>query len=205
MDNWWEEYKVDVPEGQSGNWKVERFEITEDDAKLQNTMAQFSFTQRGRFIKPGIYTSLLRGGTPVMSDTPAEIRDHLGAIQHASGHCLVNGLGLGMVVQAMLERLQSFSDQLAVEKVTVIEKSEDVIKLVAGHYAKKYGDRIEIINADAFEYKPPKGIRYGAVWHDIWDVICPDNKEQMSKLHRKYGRRADWQSSWRRQDVMGRA
>jgi hypothetical protein len=59
-----------------------------------------------------------------------------------------------------------------------------------------YGDRVEIIQADAFSWKPPKNIRYGMVWHDIWPNICGDNYPEMKTLHRRYGRKADWQGSW---------
>ena len=51
---------------------------------------------------------------------------------------------------------------------------------------------------DAFEYKPPKGKRYDAVWHDIWDGICTDNLKDMKKLHRKYGKNSNYQASWAR-------
>jgi spermidine synthase len=84
-----------------------------------------------------------------------------------------------------------------VERVTVIEKSEDVIVLVAPSFSKD--NRVQIILADAFEYQPPKGVRYGAVWHDIWDTICGDNLPSMHRLHRKYGRRTEWQNSWCRE------
>ena len=67
------------------------------------------------------------------------------------------------------------------------------IKLIAPHYNDP---RLEIIHADAFEWKPPKGVRYNCVWHDIWDYICTDNLPEMHKLHRKYGRRCDYQESW---------
>ena len=62
-----------------------------------------------------------------------------------------------------------------------------------------HDDRVNIICADAFEWRPPKGVRYNAVWHDIWDDICTDNLPEMTRLHRKYGRRADWQGSWCRE------
>jgi hypothetical protein len=58
------------------------------------------------------------------------------------------------------------------------------------------GQRCEVVCSSALDYKPPKGVTYGAVWHDIWDAICVDNLDEMKKLHRKYGRRADWQGSW---------
>ena len=33
--------QVCLPEGQSGNWKIERFTVTEDDAKVENLRAMF--------------------------------------------------------------------------------------------------------------------------------------------------------------------
>ena len=106
-----------------------------------------------------------------------------------SKRILINGLGLGVCLAAILE-----SD--VPEKIVVVEKSEDVIKLVGPTFEND--SRVEIIHADALEYKPPKGEKYDAVWHDIWPNICSDNLESMKKLHRKYGRRAAWQGSWAR-------
>lgn len=80
--------------------------------------------------------------------------------------------------------------------VTVIERSPDVIALVGEYYKKKYGNRLNIINADAFTWKPPKNKVYDVVWHDIWDSISGDNLPEMHKLHRRYGRHARWQASW---------
>jgi spermidine synthase len=83
-----------------------------------------------------------------------------------------------------------------VEHVTVVEQSEDVIKLVASHYE---GPRVTIVHADAMTYQPPTGAKFGAVWHDIWDDICADNLDEMKILHRRYGRRTVWQGSWARE------
>lgn len=184
-----EDLKVTVPEGQSGPWKVDVFTVSEEDEKLQRLRAIFSHSSSGRWVQRGTYTRLSRGGTGIMSDTPDEIGDHLYAIREAKGHILINGLGLGVVLQACLRKP-------GVTKATVIEFSEDVIALVAQHYKDMFGDRVEIINADAYEWAPPKNVRYGMVWHDIWDAITSDNLEGMSKLHRKYSRRSDWQGSW---------
>jgi len=178
---------INIPNGNSGNWTVEDFEITEDDAKLYNIRA--SFHMGSRYVKPGKFKRLMRNGTAIMSNTPAEIEDHHEFIREAKkgGDILINGLGLGVALTEILK-----SD--LVTSVTVIEKSSDVISLVAEYYNKD--KRVNIINADAFEWKPPKGKRYNAVWHDIWDNICGDNLTEMTKLHRKYGRRTDWQGSW---------
>jgi spermidine synthase len=133
-----------------------------------------------------------------MSDTPAEQDDHREFVQRARGRILINGLGLGMVLQACLERRKWQSDEYAVEHATVVEISPAVIALVAPHYQARYGDRLTIVQADALTWQPPKGERYAAVWHDIWPDICTDNLPQMHTLHRRYGRRADWQGSWAR-------
>jgi len=182
----YEKYKVDVPEGISGNWKVERFEVTEEDEKFQRLRALFS---AGRYVPAGHYTRLTHNNHVVMSDTPDEISDVMSAVWNAKGNVLINGLGLGIVTNAILQKPE-------VEHVTVIEISLDVIALVAEHYKTRFGNRLEVILADAFEWKPPKGKWYNAVWHDIWNDICSDNLAEMHKLHRKYGRRADWQGSW---------
>lgn len=176
-----------MPNGESGDWKVFDYTVTEEQAKFENMRAAFSFS--GRFIKPGIYKVLKRNGTTIMSNTPAEIADHREFIWKASqgGHILINGLGLGVALSKILKSEKVLS-------VTVIEKSADVIALCADTYTSD--PRVTIHHADAFTWKPPKNMRYSAVWHDIWDYICADNLTEMHKLHRRYGRKSDWQGSW---------
>ncbi|MDO3380380.1 hypothetical protein [Geoalkalibacter halelectricus] len=170
--------KVSLPQMQKGLWRVERFRVDDTD---------FSSLFQGRDVPVGEeYTRLMRGGTLVMSDTPAEMRDHRMAVRMARGSCLLNGLGIGMVLKAILKKPE-------VTEVTVVEVSQDLIDLVAPHYSDP---RVIFVCCDAYAYQPPKGKRFQMVWHDIWDAMCSDNLEGMAKLHRKYGRRADWQGSW---------
>jgi spermidine synthase len=180
------DFTVDVPEGTSGDWAVERFTVTEEDERRQRMRI---FSSMGRFVPAGTYTRLTRNGHVVMSDTPDEIRDHAEAIYQASGSCLIHGLGLGVVIEAIKDKA---------DHITVVEISEDVIKLVGPHYEAKLGDRLTIIHGDALTWAPPHGVRYNMVWHDIWDNICSDNLPEMKRLHRRYGRRTDWQGSWAR-------
>jgi spermidine synthase len=121
-----------------------------------------------------------------MSDTPAEMRDHYAPARMARGSCLLNGLGIGMVLKAVLKKPE-------VTDVTVVELSREVLDMVSPHYGDQ---RVTFVCADAMTYSPPRGKRYQMVWHDIWDYICADNLPEMRRLHRKYGRRADWQGSW---------
>lgn len=177
--------RVSVPEGTKGDWTIARFEVSQRDADFGNIRALVS--GRGSIV-PGIYTKLThsRRGL-VMSDTPDEMRDHYQIVCKASGHVLLNGLGIGMVLSAVLRRE-------GVDRVTVVEKEPDVIALVGPHYEND--PRVQIVLADAFDHCPPKADHYGAVWHDIWDNLCGDNLAEMTRLKRKYGRRCDWQGCW---------
>jgi hypothetical protein len=185
-----EKFKVKVPEGRSGSWCVEHFTVTKTEATFEHLRAIVG--NSGRPVPEGNYTRLCRGRTVVMSDTPHEIRDHLPFIHMARGRVLIHGLGLGMVVKACLEKEE-------VTSVTVVDNSPDVIKLVGPtvtKIAEEVGKDLEIIEADCFTWKPKKGARWEAVWHDIWDDLCVDNLEEMGKLHRRFGRRCDFQQSW---------
>ena len=181
--------KIDVfvPEGKSNEWEVKKYTVSEIDVKKQLLHSV------RRYVPQGTYTKLMRDGVIIMSNTPDEIRDFIRVkgIRKAKGHILINGLGLGVVVQYLL-------DNNEVTKITVIEKSADVIKLVAPTYLRD--KRVEILHADCFTYKPPKNVKYDFVWHDIWDGICSDNVEEMKKLHRKYGRKTKAQASWCRSE-----
>lgn len=167
--------KVDLPEGEIGDWKVCRVEISSNFRSF-----------RERHFQPGAYTQLKHCGQLIMSDTPAERWDHVEFVKKACGDVLISGLGLGMCVNAALRKPE-------VSSVTVVELATEVINLVGPHYVC---DRLEIINADIMEWKPPKGARYGAVWHDIWPDICTDYLPQMATLNRRYARKADWKGCW---------
>jgi len=188
-------FETDIPEGQSGQWKVEKLAISQEEAKIYNLRAQIQAMQGRPFrpIEPGNYVWLKRGEQVVMSNTPAELED-LGFWQSkATGQVLINGLGLGIAAEMALEKSN-------VTYVTVIEIDQDVIKLVYPYLQKKYGDKIEVHWTDAFGWRPPRGIKYDVVWHDIWDNICSDNLEGMARLRKKYARRAVWQGFWAHSD-----
>lgn len=172
-----------IPAGTSGAWRIEHFEVTEHESAMS--------TIRGwrRRVEPGTYTRLRRDATTVMSDTRAEIMDLWEFRRLATkGRILINGLGLGVATRIAL----SYPN---VTEVTVVERSPDVIALVAPHITDA---RLTVVEGDAFDYKPTG--RYAVVWHDIWDDICTENLQQMSTLHRRFGRAADWQGSWCRDE-----
>lgn len=171
--------KVNLPDGRNGPWEIKKFLVDRLD---------FHALSHGR-AAPTVgetYTRLTRNNYLVMSDTPAEMGDHWEAVYKAKGSCLLNGLGLGMVLKNIIIKP-------GVTDITVIEISQELINLVSPHYRDK---RINYICANALDYKPPKAKKYNMIWHDIWDNICTDNLLEMEKLHRKYGKKTEWQGSW---------
>lgn len=188
-----EYWPVAVPDAVSecGQVKIETFDVSASDARMANVQAR----TRLDFIKPGTYKRLMINNDVVMSNTQMEIFTNRQFIKNATGNILINGLGLGMVLEQLLKKQ---AEENCIEHITVIERDPRVIKLVGGHYANN--SLITIIEADALEYMPPKGVRYNAVWHDIWTFITEDNLKDMKKLHRRYGRRCDWQGSWARSE-----
>jgi hypothetical protein len=195
---------VNVPDGKSGDWEVYTFNVSKADEAFGRIRAIAS-SDRGRFVPAGAYKGLRQAGTIVMSNTPDEIADCSDFFSEAKGRVLINGLGLGIALDVILNKLkEDDSGRRAVEEVYVVEKSQDVLNLVEGTF--KDDPRVKIVHADALEYKPIG--KFDAVWHDIWSYICSDNLPEMHKLHRKYGRKlteSGWQGSWCQERVCRRA
>lgn len=178
---------MDIPEGKSGNWSVVRYTVTDSDLGIYN-LRLIRDGQYQRILPPGTYTRLMHGGATVMSDTPAESHEHARLLRQAKGRILLNGLGLGFCLAAILRKE-------GVESVTVIEKSHEVIALCAGQFLAD--KRVHIIQGDALVWRPPTGVKYDVVWHDIWtNVMNSDDKSTATKLRRAYAQRCKWQSCW---------
>ena len=181
--NYYEKYKVDVPEGISGEWKVEKFIVAEND------IGRIHYALHGRPVPAGTYTRLKKEGAwdPMMSDTPAEIGDHLDFIYRATGRCLLNGLGVGVMLKAVLAKVE-------VTQVDVVEIEQDVINLVWPTY--KDGDRVTLYHADAYTIQWSKDTRWDCAWHDIWPSLCTDNLPEIAKLKHKYAHKVKYQKAW---------
>lgn len=181
---------IDVPDGRQGDWKVERFSVSPSEADADRLRGFIDGS--GRYVPSGDYVRLMRDGHVIMSNTPDEMADHLPFVSAAKGDVLINGLGLGVVIEMIMQTKPDL-----IRSMTVIEIDKDVIDLVGSHYLKKY-PVINIIHDDAMTWKSPVGIKYDAVWHDIWDDVTSDNLPAMKTLARRYGRKAAWQGSWAR-------
>src|SRR4030042_2685778 len=111
-----------IPEGKSGDWRVEHFTITERDVEFHNLRCALNPHRSARRIQAGEFTRLMRGGTIVMSDTPAEVNDSRDFVAEATGDILVGGLGLGIVVRQLLDKPE-------IGHVTGVEIYPDVLSL----------------------------------------------------------------------------
>src|SRR5271157_5165690 len=112
-----------VRPGASGDARVEHFTVSK--AESRRTRMRAVVTGKDELVLPGRYAALFVGGEVMMSDTRMEHRSNRAVVEQARGHVLIAGLGLGMI-------LHPIADKPEVERITVIEKSPDVIKLVGG-------------------------------------------------------------------------
>lgn len=181
-----------VPDGRRGLWTIDTITLTREDVMLTN-MRYLRDGDGYLCIPPGTYRRLhheKRG--VVMSNTPMEKNTSFAAYKGAVGSVLINGLGLGMVLEGILTKPE-------VTRVRIVELDLDVIALVGPHFAND--PRVEITQGDAYEYVPGKDERYDFVWHDIWDNISSENLPKMAKLTRKWSRRAGAQAVWSRKEA----
>ncbi|ENF9375328.1 TPA: hypothetical protein ACWXE1_004793 [Klebsiella pneumoniae] len=185
-------YDLPVTDGKSGSWTLDTFTISQEKAHMLSLRADVTGNQN-EYIPPGKYRRLSNNGEVVMSNTPMEINTCMEFIERATGRVLINGLGLGMVLHVILQKKE-------VTHVTVIEKEQDVINLVAP--ALIDDKRVDIICADAMTYQPPAGVTYDVCWHDIWTYFSAENLQEMENLERKYLFLCKWQASWGMQECL---
>lgn len=187
-------YKTDLPTGRSGEWLLERFEV-EGEPGFDPTSHDAPACARRR---PGTYTRLKQGDEVFMTDLYDEWYTQKIAIDQAlarGGHVLISGLGLGLILDSIF-----LAPDSPVERITLLELSSDVIALVAPHLRVRHGDRLEILEADALGWQPPRGVHYSVVWHDIWpnpqDPAC---EADMLRLEAIYHPCCDWHGCWPRE------
>ena len=174
-----------VPESQYGIAKIEHFEVNRSASRL-SSMRPDDYVPEGRYAK------LKVNGRLTMSDTMMEHRTNREVVWKAKGNVLIAGLGIGMILHPILAKSE-------VTSVTVIEKYPDVIALVAPTIKS---DKLTIIAADIYEWKPAKGVKFDAIYFDIWAEQSTDCLEDMRRLHlrfRAHKNKDGWMDSWRRE------
>jgi len=81
--------------------------------------------------------------------------------EKSSGRVLIAGLGLGLVTGELLNNID-------VDSITVIERSEDVIGLIAPLLPKAIDVQFEILNKDFYEFINETDIKFDRIIVDLW-------------------------------------
>lgn len=152
-----------------GDFEINKFSISKDDiAAILRGMA------------PGNYVRLMHKGTTVMSNSYMEKRTNESFVLNAHGNVLIAGLGIGLVLLAI-------QDKIDVQSITVIEKHKDVINLIAPQLP--LNKKITIIHGDIFKWIPPEKALYDVIYFDIWDYINSDIwQDEMIPLKNKFNK-----------------
>ena len=169
--------KVRVKPCQFGKWVIQEFAVTESNADFHNLRCRL----RGEYeqmVKAGTYLRLRDdNGVVVMSNTQMEIDTNRIVVEHAEGNVLIFGLGIGMVIEALLVKP-------TVTSIKVIELDEDIIEHVGLLY--KDEPKIAIQQGDCLSYLPKENEHYDYIWFDIWDDINKANIQQMEELYCRF-------------------
>jgi len=186
--------------GSLGDVRLETFEVTPEEAGFTRLRAAVTM-RRDEVIDAGTYARLYVGKTLMMTDTRNEQRTNTEVVRRAQGDVFIAGLGLGMILVPILAKE-------AVKSVTVIEKYQHVVTLVAPQLqAIPGGEKLTVVHGDVFTWQPPKGQKWDVLYFDIWPDICVDNLPEMASLHQKYKSRKKpgaWMHSWRRDYLLAK-
>ena len=149
-----------IPEGKAGEYQVE------DDIDID-----------GGFI----YQQLLKGGELVADNHPDHLDRHKAFLKAARGHVLISGLGLGDSLHQLLQKPE-------VESVTVVEKSHEIIELVAPAFD---GERVYFLEEDIFNVEVDKG-EFDVIYHTIWNKPSEVSLEDRDGLQARFAGRCAW-------------
>jgi hypothetical protein len=198
-----------IPPGIAGRARIVHFNVSEEDAKFSQMRAAMKADRdlevsAGKYVRLVIKNSHSGIGYTAMSDTQMEKRTNIEFLIQARGHILVAGLGLGLILIPALKKD-------IVESIEVIEKYPDVIQLVEPHLRiyldRKCNKKLTVTQGDIFEWKPPKGKKWDTIYFDIWQDVCEDNLEGITRLKRKFARRLNrknpdcWMGAWKEDDL----
>ena len=116
-----------------------------------------------------------------MLDAPSEAVTNDPAAAKAKGNALTFGLGIGYFVFMALRNPD-------VKTVTVVEKSEEVLRMFSSCLLPQFPDRerITLIHGDALDYWNPDFLeRYDSIYADIWQS-SEDGLFRISDLLERY-------------------
>ena len=184
-------FKVsNIPEGVSGNFEIVHFDLSKSDALRYNVR---HISHGYSSVAKGSYVRLMENSETWMSNTDMERRINTEFKMEARGNVLIFGLGIGAI-------LEWLGDEINKLNITIVEKNQDVINLVAPYLP----DNIKVVCGDAFEFVPDEDQKFDTIYFDIWINICEDNFEQMKELEsraKSWANPGAWISSWSKNEI----
>lgn len=169
-----------VPVGKLGSAAV----VHDEPSALNRMWGAF----RGMPLGRPKYARLVVNGETVMTDAEFERLTNLEFIRNVAGDVLIGGLGLGLILDPILNKQ-------SVTSVTVVEINPDVIGLVGPAF--KDHPKISIVQGDVYQWRPT--VYYGTIYFDIWNYFNSDVSRLAAKLHRRYRKHlleGGWMGSW---------
>jgi hypothetical protein len=188
------EWLVTVPEYDDEGVVIDHFVITEAEAAIDKMRAAYNPQRGDRSTDAGTYTRLTVDGRIWMTDTPAEVRDHIicDAPMAEAESLLIVGLGMGMIVNRALTAHDIY-------RIDIVEIDPRVIRAVGPHYLRMGDDQgcdIRIHEADIHEWRPPNKATWDVGWFDIWPTINDEDMDEVKRLRSRFGRRLGWFGAW---------
>jgi hypothetical protein len=169
-NNTWKKFYnlLNIPEGKSGTHEVIHEHYAAGASFDLTTPRGSTFgAPRGkavRFPKAGHWHKLIYEHGTLMSDLPIEQFQMEQAVRGFRGNILIGGLGLGVVYDILCNNPD-------VKQITVVEKSQDVINLVAPHLPLP----VSVVHADLFDFIQ-HSVRKGEFDHAFYDIWQSDGE-----------------------------
>lgn len=175
---------VNIPEGQINDYRVRHIKHEAGACLpiINQRTALFSGSKvtKVTFAEPTTWHELSYDGGVWMTDQPIEQYQHdeMLTCMAFADHVLVGGLGLGYAVTTLVRDLD-------VSHVTVVDVSDEVIRLVWPHIDPDVKECATIVNADLFDYldkAKADGEEFDYAFYDIWQsdgertffkTVCP--------------------------------
>jgi hypothetical protein len=162
---------LNIPEGKLGDFEIKHeHKPAGAEFRLASARTMIMGGDAGgvvRYASPTRWHMLLENGGVWMSDIPIEQAQHDEVLKRIrSGSVLIGGLGLGYAATILAQRPR-------ISRVTVVERSDNVIGLVWKHLLKDKPEtrrKLTIVHADLFEYlqAQPKRPAFTNAFYDIW-------------------------------------
>ncbi len=160
-----------IPEGSCGAFRVRHLHVASgarlNTANLRCMALGGQPSEPVRFRKPVHFHELSEHGGVWMTDKPDEQAQANRLVSGLRGTVLVGGLGLGYGATRLAQQPQ-------VDNVVIVERSEEVIRLVWRHLPRRERLKMDLVHDDLFaflrrgplEHECPR--TYDHAYYDIW-------------------------------------